>query len=128
MAIERFERKTKDVELIFHHSNQDWQQTYYNLIAACLGQNNKKLPRLELARKLPFNLVSKQVNEKEKLESVFLGVGNFLNPDARHEYGSKLNRACQFQKDKNSLSEVSQNWKTDRIRLENSPSRRVAQL
>ena len=128
VVIERLERKTKDVELIFNQSNQDWQQTYYSLIAACLGQNNNKLPMLELARKLPFNLVSKQVDEQEELESVFLGVGRFLNPDTKHEYGFKLNRAYQFQKGKNSLVEVSQGWKTGRIRPENSPSRRVAQL
>ena len=128
MIVERLERKTNDVELIFNQSGQNWQQTYYSLVAACLGQNNNKLPMLELTRKLPHNIISKQADDTERTEALMLGVAGFLKGDFNVDYVSKLQSEYSFQKKKNSLTEVSQVWKTGRIRPENAPIRRVAQL
>lgn len=128
VIIERLERKTMDVGLIFNQTGQNWQQTYYSLMAACLGQNNNKLPMLELARKVPYNVVSKMVGDSLKIEALILGAGGFLNQDAEGEYANALQEEYRFQKKKHALVEVSQGWKTGRIRPENMPVRRLVQL
>lgn len=128
VMIERLERKTNDVELIYKQSGQNWQQTFYSLMASCLGQNYNKLPMLDLTRKLPYYLVSKHTDDPEKLTSLILGVGGFLNDTFEDDYPAKLQTEYTFQKNKNSLVEVTQGWKTGRIRPDNLPVRRLVQL
>jgi len=128
VMLERLERKANDVALIFNQSDKNWSQTFYSVIAACLGQNYNKLPMLELTRKLPFNIVSKSIDDPDQLGSLFLGVAGFLNDDFAEEYPARLKNEFEFLKRKNGLVEVSQGWKTGRVRPDNLPQRRLVQL
>lgn len=128
LLVQRLERKTEDAALIYKQSEHNWMQTFFAMIAAYLGQNHNKLPMLELARKAPINLLLKYVHDPLILEAILMGCAGFLEGSINGLYLEKLKQEFDFLRHKHDLKVVTQVWKTGRVRPDNSPSRRVAQL
>ncbi|MEZ4721605.1 MAG: DUF2851 family protein [Flavobacteriales bacterium] len=128
ILVSRLDRKSRDIELIHNHSNADWLQTFYVLFAGYLGQNTNKLPFQELARKLPFAILSKHADNSLQLEAMLFGVADLLSKEARHDYEAELKREFDFLSRKYNLESIKQLWKFGGIRPDAFPFRRVALL
>lgn len=128
LLIERLQRKIKAIELIYRSSGCDWMQTFYMLFVSYFGQNQNKLAFQQLARILPYNIISKYLNRPLQVESLLFGVAGLVPTDTREEYPNSLKMEYQFLKSKHELSEINQIWKFGGIRPDAFPTRRMAQL
>lgn len=128
MLISRLERKTMDIELMWKYSGKDWLQTFYVLFCGYLGQNHNKLPFQELARNLPFHILSKYANDGVQLESLIFGVAGLLENEVGDDKYNTLKSEFEFLQKKHGLKQISQQWKLGGIRPEAFPFRRLALL
>ncbi len=128
LLVNRLERKSNDIRLIHKTADGNWLETFYTLFVGYLGQNQNKLALQELCRKLPFNTLSKHIDQPFQLESMLFGVANLIPANSQVKYAQRLQNEYEFLKIKYSLNEISQQWKFGGIRPEAFPTRRIALL
>ena len=128
LLIERLERKVNDINLIKNSIGGDWLETFYGLFAGYFGQNQNKLAFQDLARRLPFSILSKHADNRFQVEALLFGVSGLMKNGSSNRYESSLFAEYSFLKVKYGLNEVQQQWKFGGIRPVAFPTRRLALL
>ncbi|PWH85903.1 DUF2851 family protein [Brumimicrobium oceani] len=127
--LHRIERK--GIELI-EMLNLEKRDKYSLLLAAILqatGGRVNKLPMQELAKILPYQLITKEQWDKTRLEALVFGSAGFLKEDFADEYYKSLQHTWTFLKHKHSLLEMNKSaWKFSGIRPYSFPSFILAQI
>lgn len=129
MAVERLERKTKEVNQILDQHQGHWEQTLLIMLCRSLGAKVNTEPFQVLAELLPFNMIKKLKGRILGIEAILFGMAGFLKNPSDDEYYKKLFDEYTFLKHKYSFKEMNAaQWKFMRMRPANFPSLRIAQL
>jgi hypothetical protein len=128
LFIERLEDKTKLVSSLLNQNQSDWEDVLFKLIAKNFGLNKNGEAFLDIAHQIGYKIISKHHHSLLDLESLFLGTGGFLEVNAEHEYVMKLKSNYEYLKHKYQLKPS--HYKADffRLRPDNFPTIRLAQL
>ena len=128
MATERLEEKTKRIIPNLDILKNDWDRLAYHLIAQYFGMkvNNSAFKRL--IESIPFELILKYKDHLETLEALLLGHASLLQL-GNDDYTNRLQREYDFLAKKHHLYRMlSHEWKFSRMRPNNFPGLRLAQL
>jgi len=130
LMIERLQSKTNDVLSLLQQNKNNWNETFYQLLARNLGMKTNALPFELLAKSIPLQILSKHKNNLFQLEALLFGQAGLLNETLLgDDYFLALRNEYSFLYQKYSLSGIESHlWKFMRLRPINFPTIRIAQL
>ncbi len=148
LTIERLERKITDFAQLFNHNQNDWEETFYQIVARTFGLKINAEPMLWLAQSLPHRVLAKHKNQLFQLEALLFGQAGFLekvekiekiekttentgtsNLLVRLSYPQALKKEYDFLRHKHSLTPINVvAWQFSKLRPPSFPTIRLAQL
>ena len=129
VLVERLEKRSAVVIAALTTNRGDWEETFYQFLAANFGFKTNALPFELLAKSLPQNILAKHKNNPLQIEALIFGQAGFLNKDFTDSYPQKLKKEYEFLKTKYHLNPVETYlWKFMRMRPQNFPTIRLAQF
>ncbi|MCO4291399.1 DUF2851 family protein [Solitalea sp. MAHUQ-68] len=129
LVIERLEEKTAIIEAELNLTTQNWEETFYRILARSFGFHVNAEPFLLLARSLQSLVLAKHKHNYLQLEALLFGQGGFLNDDLNDEYYSSMKIEYDFLRSKYSLKPIDGYlWKFLRLRPTNFPTIRISQF
>ena len=130
LMIERLEAKTGEIMARLHQNNNDWNETFYHVLARMFGFKVNSLPFEMLAKSLPLRILAKHRNSIFQLEALFFGNSGLLNQQLiGDDYYLKLREEYSFLYKKYKLSGLEGHlWKFMRLRPVNFPTVRISQM
>jgi hypothetical protein len=129
VLIERLEKRSAAVIDVLNLNHGDWEETFYQFLAANFGFKTNALPFELLAKSLPQITLAKHKNNPLQIEALIFGQAGFLAGDVKDEYPLKLKKEYEFLQKKYKLTPVENYlWKFMRLRPQNFPTIRLAQF
>lgn len=130
LMIERLESKTGEMVKLLEQNKNNWNETFYQLLARNFGMKTNALPFELLAKSLPLNILSKHKNDLFQTEALLFGQSGLLNEALLgDDYFLPLRKEYSFLYRKYNLSGIESHlWKFMRLRPINFPTIRIAQL
>ncbi len=127
--IERMESKTERILSILKQKTDSWDEAFYILLARSFGFNLNNDSFEQMARNLPFSILLKHRNNLFQLEALLLGQAGLLSDvKSQNDYPIKLAEEYHFLQKKYNLPTPNQSCKQLRLRPQNNPHLRLAQL
>jgi len=130
LMIERLQSKTNDILAILEQNKNNWNETFYQLLARNFGMKTNAVPFELLAKSLPLNILSKHKNDLFQIEALLFGQSGLLNETLLgDDYFLSLRKEYSYLYKKYGLSGIESHlWKFMRLRPINFPTIRIAQL
>ena len=130
LMIERLEYKTEEIVSRLEQNNNDWNETFYQMLARMFGFKVNAMPFELLAKSLPVGILSKHRNNLFQLEALLFGNAGLLNRQLLgDDYFLQLREEYSFLYKKYKLKPIEGHlWKFLRLRPVNFPTVRIAQL
>ncbi|MFA6924449.1 MAG: DUF2851 family protein [Bacteroidales bacterium] len=129
LLVERLERKTTSIYNSLKLNKNNWEETFYQYLAANFGFNTNSQAFEMLAKSLPQKYIAKHKNNLFQVEALLFGQAGMLEKKFNDEYPQKLKREYDFLKAKFSLVPLQEHlWKFFRVRPSNFPTIRIAQF
>ncbi len=129
VLIERLEKKSTAVITSLEVNRGDWEETFYQFLAANFGFKVNALPFELLARSLPQNILAKNKSNALAIEALIFGQAGMLTDDLEDEYPRVLKQEYDFLRKKYNLTPIEKHlWKFMRLRPQNFPTIRLAQF
>jgi hypothetical protein len=129
MMIERLEEKIQPILLSLEENQNNWEETFYQSIAAAFGAKVNAEPFRMLARALPVKILAKHKNNLLQLEALLFGTAGFLDEKFSNDYPNQLKKEFDFLKKRHQLQPMKKHvWKFLRLRPANFPTVRLAQF
>lgn len=130
LLVERLEEKTDNLNQRLVRNKNDWEETFYQVLAGGFGLKiNQELFSL-LAESLPLRNILRQQNSLFQLEALFFGQSGLLEISSEtDEYVIKLKKEYALLAMKYNIAPLAGHlWKFLRIRPANFPTLRIAQF
>jgi len=129
VLVERLEKRSAAVIAALNLNRSDWDETFYQFMAANFGFKTNALPFELLAKSLPQNILAKHKNNPGQIEALIFGQAGFLTEDVVDDYPRKLKKEYDFLRKKYNLAPLESHlWKFMRLRPQNFPTIRLAQF
>jgi len=130
LMVERLENKTGDILVRLTQNNNDWNETFYQMLARMFGFKVNAIPFELLAKSLPLQVLAKHKNSLFQLEALLFGNSGLLNEQLiGDEYYLKLRDEYSFLYKKYGLKGIESHlWKFMRLRPGNFPTVRISQF
>jgi hypothetical protein len=129
LLIERLEQKTQVIQEMLERNNNDWEATFYQMMARNFGLKINVEPFERLAQSLPHIILAKHKDSLFQLEALLFGQAGFLNKSFEETYPSQLKKEYDFLKHKHSLTAIPHTmWQFLRLRPPSFPTIRIAQF
>ena len=128
MAVERIEQKAQHTIKVLEATNNHWEETFWRSLARNFGYKVNAEVFFEMAETIPLTVVSKHKNQIHQLEALLMGQVGLLNHRFSEAYPNMLKKEYKFLRKKYGLSSVSQPVFFLRMRPQNFPTLRLAQL
>lgn len=129
LYVERLEARSVLVFDLLKRAAGDWEEVLFKLLAKNFGLNLNGEAFLSIAESIPFKVIRKCRNDRQKLESLFLGQAGLLEKEVEEDYYWQLREQYLFLKNKFSLTtEGIIPVKYFRLRPDNFPEVRLSQL
>ncbi|MEG9328082.1 DUF2851 family protein [Salinimicrobium catena] len=129
LYIERLEAKSVFVFDLLKRSAGDWEEVLFKLLAKNFGLNVNGDAFLSMAESIPFSVIRKCRNDRDKLEALFLGQAGLLEKEVEEPNFWQLRENYLFLKNKFSLTvEGITPVKYFRLRPDNFPEVRLSQV
>ncbi|MCT4616299.1 MAG: DUF2851 family protein [Marinifilaceae bacterium] len=129
LSIERLMDKSGQIKQLLVKNKNNWESTFYQLVAQYFGSDLNSQAFLMLAKSLPLNILARHKNSFMSIEALLFGQAGFLNENIDDKYYSQLRSEYRFLKRKYSLNSLlPEMWKWGRLRPSNFPHIRVAQF
>lgn len=130
LMTERLQSKTQSILEILGQNTNNWNETFYQLIARNFGLKTNAIPFELLSRSLSLQLLSKHKNSLVQIEALLFGQAGFLNETLLgDDYYLSLRNEYSFLYKKYNLAGIDAHlWKFLRLRPVNFPTIRIAQL
>jgi len=134
LLIERFQRKSVLILKIFSETGNDWEETFYRLLARYFGFRVNTEPFEMLATAIPFKIIRKHADNRFQIEALLFGTAGMLEyglfkEALSDEYYSNLVKEYRFLSAKYDLHPIhGWVWKFSRLRPANFPTVRISQL
>ncbi len=129
--MQRLEAKALQVEALLKSSNNDWEQTTYQLFARNFGFKVNNEPFEQLAKSVPYKIILKHVDKSVQVEAILFGQAGFLDTEVGDDYYKLLQREYHILSEKYNLEPTrlkKSQWRFLRLRPANFPTVRLAQL
>ena len=129
LLTERMERKSKAILDLLKRNKNNWEETFYQMLARSFGQKINEEPFELLARSLPASVLAKHKNNFVQTEALLFGVAGMLARDFKDEYANDLKKEFEFLKRKFKLQPIDASlWKFMRLHPPNFPTIRISQF
>jgi len=129
LTVERLAQKTEAVESVLHKNQNNWEETFYQLLARNFGTKVNAEPFSWLAESLPLTILGKHKNSLFQIEALVFGQSGLLDNIFEEDYPKRLQREYTFLQKKYQLKPISGvAWKFSRLRPANLPTVRLAQF
>lgn len=127
LLIERLEQKTEYFEVALKRNNQDWETTFYQMMARSFGLKINVEPFERVVQSLSLLTLAKHKNSLFQLEALLFGQSGFLNDDFEEKYPKRLKKEYQFLQHKYRLKPIPKTmWQFLRLRPPSFPTVRLA--
>lgn len=128
LAIQRLSRKSQHIEAKLTTFQGNWEEVFYIMLASNFGFKVNKLPFELLAESLSLAILKKHKGNLMQVEALLFGVAGLLEKP-QDDYSKALKEEFEFLKKKYNLEiNINCNWKFNRMRPQNFPTVRMAQL
>ncbi|HSM48172.1 MAG TPA: DUF2851 family protein, partial [Draconibacterium sp.] len=130
LMIERLEDKTSEILLRLQANNNDWNATFYQMLARMFGFKVNAVPFELLAKSLPIEVMAKHKSNLFQLEALLFGNSGLLNERLLgDDYYINLRNEYSFLFKKYQLKGIESHlWKFMRLRPGNFPTVRISQF
>jgi hypothetical protein len=129
VAVERMEKRTKEIMTIYEATGNDWSETFYRRIMRNFGFQVNALAFEMLAEATPLRLVSKHRSDPFQVEAILFGQAGWLQGEYTDEYPRKLQKEFWFLKSKYQFTPLPPVvWNFGRLRPANFPTIRLSQM
>jgi len=129
VLVERLEKRSAAIIDRLNLNRGDWEETFYQFLAANFGFKTNAMPFELLARSLPQVTLAKNKNNPLQIEALIFGQAGFLSAEFKDEYPLKLKGEYGFLRKKYQLTPIENHlWKFMRLRPQNFPTIRLAQF
>ena len=128
LLAERLQRKTATIETYLGQSNHHWEEVFWWLLARNFGIKVNAEAFETVARSLPVNILVRHKNQINQLEALLLGQAGLLEKKFEEKYPQMLQREYNYYKKKYKLNMIHEPVHFLRMRPENFPTIRLAQL
>ena len=129
VLVERLEKKSAAVIAALAINRGDWEETFYQFLAANFGFKTNALPFELLAKSLPQLTLAKNKNNPMQIEALIFGQAGFLEGELSDYYPVKLKKEYDYLRKKYGLKPIENHlWKFMRLRPPNFPTVRLAQF
>ncbi len=130
LMIERLEEKTGEILLRLEQNKNDWNSTFYQMLARMFGFKVNAVPFELLAKSLPIEVLAKHKSSLFQIEALLFGNSGLLNDQLLgDDYYLKLREEYSFLYKKYHLKAIESHlWKFMRLRPGNFPTVRISQL
>ena len=95
LLVERLKQKSIELKILLDKNQNDWEETFYQILCRSFGYKVNAEPMFYLAKSLPFKILSKHSNDLFQLEALFFGVSGFLK-EANDQYSLSLKNEFSF--------------------------------
>ncbi len=129
LLVERLERKSNTIRELLKLNKNDWEESFYQMMARSFGFKTNGEPFELLARSLPNTFLSKHKDSLLQVEAMLFGQAGFLDKSHIDKYAQRLQNEYVFLKQKFKLQPIRNHlWKFLRLRPGNFPTIRIAQF
>lgn len=128
LATERLQRKATEILSRAQSNKNNWEETFWQLIAKNFGAKVNADCFLEMATIIPQQILSKHKYQLQQIEALLLGTCHLLPEVATDAYSQHLQREYVFLSKKFSLKKTHITPQLLRMRPANFPTIRLAQL
>ena len=130
LMIERLEDKTSEILTRLQQNNNDWNETFYQVLARMFGFKVNSVPFEMLAKSLPIGILAKHKSSLFQLEALLFGNSGLLNDQLLgDDYYINLRNEYSFLYKKYQLKGIESHlWKFMRLRPGNFPTVRISQF
>lgn len=133
LVIERLEDKTLEIRKSLEQTQNNWEETFYRVLARNFGAKQNSIAFEALAKSLPLKVVSKHKNNLFQLEALLFGQAGFLSESETKQtsdiYWLDLQKEYIFLANKyNLITLKASSWQFGRMRPANFPTIRLAQF
>lgn len=129
MLLERLEKKSEAIINSLKLNNNNWEETFYQLLARNFGFKTNSEAFELLAKSLPLNVLGKQKSSLFQIEALLFGNAGMLEKHFEDKYPLSLQNEYIFLKQKFKLCPIDTHlWRFLRMRPVNFPSIRIAQF
>ncbi|PUZ30288.1 Protein of unknown function [Chitinophaga costaii] len=129
LLLERWERKTTDLQAWLRQTRQDWEETCYQGLAQGFGQPVNAGAFLQLAQSLPLRILLRNKASLEVIEALLFGQAGLLEGTFTDPYPQDLQRQYRYLRHKYQLQPLPGHaWKWLRMRPAAFPTLRIALL
>jgi len=129
LLVERLERKSKAITDSLNQNKNNWEETFYQMLARNFGQKINSEPFELLAKSLPVSFLARHKNNLMQIESLLFGTAGMLEKDFKEDYPNELKKEFKFLKSKFKLKPMDSSlWKFMRLHPPNFPTIRISQF
>ena len=128
MLVERLQDKSTLVQAYLKLNNNNWEETFWWLLAKNFGLKVNSATFEKIARSLPVNLLAKHKNQIHQLEALLFGQASLLSTTFADDYMIMLQKEYHFLQKKYQLKRIEEPVFFLRMRPSNFPTVRLAQL
>ncbi len=130
LMIERLENKTTEIVHFLEQNKNNWNETFYQMLARMFGFKVNAVPFELLAKSLPLTILAKHKSSLFQLEAMLFGNSGLLKQQLLgDDYYLGLRKEYSFLYKKYALKPIEGHlWKFMRLRPGNFPTLRISQL
>lgn len=130
LMIERLENKTTEIVQKLKENNNNWNETFYQVLARAFGFKVNALPFELLAKAVPLKILARHKNNLFQLEALLFGTSGLLNDELLgDDYYLSLREEYSFLYKKYRFNAIESHlWKFMRLRPVNFPTIRISQF
>lgn len=129
LLVERLENKTEFVNAKLRKTKNNYEQSFYILLARNFGFKLNSDTFEMLANATPFETFAKHKDNLFQIETILFGQSGMLDKDFNDEYPNQLKKEYKYLKHKLSLEAIQSHlWKFLRLRPANFPTIRISQF
>ncbi|MDR1654282.1 MAG: DUF2851 family protein [Prevotellaceae bacterium] len=129
LLTERLQQKTAAIFDLLFQNNNNWEDTFYVVLARNFGFGTNSEPFEQLAKSLPHKILATHKNNILQIEALLFGQANLLPTDSADPRVLALKKEYDFLAKKYGLQAIEgSQWKLLRLRPDNFPYVRIAQF
>lgn len=127
--LDRIDDKSKIIFEQLERTKNNWDESFYHLLAKSFGFKVNAVPMQLLAESIPLTIIERESFELLKIESLLFGMAGLLDTINESAYQKKLKAEYKNQQNKYDLKSLHPSiWKFGKLRPSNFPTIRIAQF
>lgn len=126
---DRLARKQKFIFELHKQADQDWNQTFFEMLFRMMDTSANRELYHNLAKKIPYRYIMREQKSLQAIEALLIGGSGLLSLYPEDQYISDLKDTWNYLASKYDLSPMRcADWKLSKIRPYNHPVLRLAQI